>query len=111
MKNTVKKVAVLLALLLVSAFLILTLFHHEPKAAALSRKARERIEALDDALKNGLISQSEYKKRVAQIQEDDANMSDPANRDENEDGSPADSGSNEKERGTSTSAPVNSAAP
>jgi hypothetical protein len=71
MKNTLKKLAVLSVLVVVAALLILTLLHREPKPPALSRKARERIEALDDALKQGIISRAEHDRRVAQVEADD----------------------------------------
>ena len=70
MKNTVKKIVVLSALLVLGVLLVLAALHRQPKPPALSRKARERIEALDDALKNGLISRTEHDRRVAQIQAD-----------------------------------------
>ncbi len=84
MKSTFKKLAVLSALLVIAALLVFTALRREPKPAALSRKARARIEALDDALKNGLISQTEYKRRVAQIRDDDVTTIDSGEQDEND---------------------------
>jgi hypothetical protein len=72
MKNTARKIIVLAALLILAALLVFSALRKPAKPAALSRVARERIEALDDALKNGLISRTEHDKRVAQIVEDDA---------------------------------------
>jgi hypothetical protein len=71
MKITAKKIGLLVLLAAMAALLIFTTMRHEPKRAALSHAARERIEALDDALKNGLISRVEHDKRVAEIVQDD----------------------------------------
>jgi hypothetical protein len=71
MKITAKKIGLLVLLAAMAALLIFTTMRHEPKRAALSHAARERIEALDDALKNGLISRVEHDKRVAEIVRDD----------------------------------------
>jgi hypothetical protein len=84
MKNTVKKLAVLSVLLVVGALLIFTMLHRAPKPAALSRKARERIEALDDALKQGIISRAEHDRRVAQIESDDVPAPDSSQPDDDE---------------------------
>jgi hypothetical protein len=89
MKNTLKKLTVLSVLLVLGALLVLTLLHREPKPAALSRKAREHIEALDDALKQGIISRAEHDRRVAQIETDDAPAPDSNEPDENDDTAPA----------------------
>jgi hypothetical protein len=72
MKITAKKIVLLALLLAMAALLIFTTMRHEPKRTALSHAARERIEALDDALKNGLISRVEHDKRVAEIVQDDS---------------------------------------
>lgn len=72
MKITAKKIVVLALLAVMAALLIFTTMRHEPKPTALSHIARERIEALDDALKNGLISRVEHDKRVAEIVQDDS---------------------------------------
>jgi hypothetical protein len=88
MKNTVKKVAVLSVLLVLGALLIFTVLHREPKPAALSRKARERIEALDDALKQGIISRAEHDRRVAQVQADDVPAPDSSQPDDNDQPAP-----------------------
>lgn len=98
MKNTIKRIAVLSALLLLGALLVLTLLHREPKAPALSRKARERIEALDDALRQGIISRSEHDRRVAQIQSGDSRSPDAGEPDDNDEAAPD----------TSAPAPANS---
>ena len=89
MKNTLKKVAVLSALLVLVALLVLAVFYREPKPPALSRKAHERIEALDDALRNGLISRTDHDRRVAQIQSDDAPSPDAGESDDDDEAPPA----------------------
>jgi hypothetical protein len=89
MKNTLKKVAVLSALLVLGALLVLAVFYREPKPPALSRKAHERIEALDDALRNGLISRTDHDRRVAQIQSDDAPSPDAGESDDDDEAPPA----------------------
>jgi hypothetical protein len=71
MKITAKKIGLLVLIAAMAALLIFTTMRHEPKRAALSHAARERIEALDDALKNGLISRVEHDKRVAEIVQND----------------------------------------
>lgn len=76
MKITAKKIGLLALLAAMAALLIFTTMRHEPKPAALSRVARERIEALDDALKSGLISRVEHDKRVAEIVQDDSTAED-----------------------------------
>jgi hypothetical protein len=85
MKNTAKKIGLLAILVAVAILLVFTALRRPPKPAALSRAAKERIEALDDALKHGLISRPEHDKRVAQIVEDDAlepNPNQPAGNDD-----------------------------
>jgi len=88
MKNTVKKIGVLSVLVALGALLILTLVHREPKPHALSRKARERIEALDDALKQGIISRAEHDRRVAQVEADDVPAAGSSQPDDSDDSSP-----------------------
>jgi hypothetical protein len=56
----------LVALIGLAAVLVAIYLHSTP-VLELSKPDRERIESLDDALKNGMISQTEYKYRVAQI--------------------------------------------
>ncbi len=89
MKNTAKKIGVLSVLAVLGALLVLTLVHSEPKPHALSRKARERVEALDDALKQGIISRAEHDRRVAQVEADDVPAPDSSQPDDNDDSSPA----------------------
>jgi hypothetical protein len=102
MRNTVKKIVILVTLLIVVALLIFTSIRHETKPAALSRKARERIEALDDAVKNGLISRSEYQRRVAQIQANDGPPTDSGARDDGDDAPSPDPGQDNKPSGQPT---------
>jgi hypothetical protein len=109
MKDTFKKLAVLSALLLIAGLLVFTALRREPKPAALSRKARARIEALDDALRNGLISQTEYKRRVAQIREDDGPAFDSGEPDENDQNDAPRNPSNESEKDQKDSASPGSA--
>jgi hypothetical protein len=90
MKNTAKKIGLLAILVAVAILLVFTALRRPPKpAAALSRAAKERIEALDDALKHGLISRPEHDKRVAQIVEDDTLVPNPNQPAGNDDAAPS----------------------
>ncbi|MGC1384951.1 MAG: hypothetical protein WA823_14330 [Candidatus Acidiferrales bacterium] len=109
MKNTFKKLVVLSALLVIAALLVFTALRRDPKPAALSRRARARIEALDDAVKNGLISQAEYKRRVAQIRDSDAPRIDSGEQDENEEDNAPSNPSDEGDKDRKDSASPGSA--